>query len=87
MQTRLNERMIEYRVFFAASHKGEPGQIREHGSCPILPIEPEQSALLWELVRREVTRDRRERLSQFLPISTVAAVAKRAEPTFSCGPG
>ena len=41
VQTCLNERMIEHRVVFAAGHKGEPGQVREHGPGAILAVEPE----------------------------------------------
>jgi hypothetical protein len=70
--SRLDERMIEHRVVFAASHKGEPGQISEDGSCPILPIEPEQSALLWELVCREIATEGTEALAQFRSVATVA---------------
>jgi hypothetical protein len=85
VQTRLDQRMIEYRVLFATRHEGETGQISEHGSRPILSIESQQGACLWKLVRREVTRDGRERLAQFLPVAAVAAVAKRAEPLVAMG--
>jgi hypothetical protein len=37
--------MIEHRVLLAASHKGETGQIGEHGSGPILAKDMEQSTL------------------------------------------
>jgi len=43
MQTRLDERVIEHRVLFAASHEGEAREIAEYGPCAILPIEPEQA--------------------------------------------
>ena len=43
MQTRLDERVIEHRVLFAASHEGEAREITEYGPCAILPIEPEQA--------------------------------------------
>ncbi len=86
MQTRLDEGMIEHRVLFAPGHEREASEIGEHGSRAILPVEPEQSALLWELVRREIPTDGGEALAQFRSVATVAAVAKRAEPTFSYGP-
>src|SRR6266568_7778459 len=86
VQTRLDERMIEYRVLFAAGHIGEAGQVGENSPGAILSVEAEQGARLWELMRREVATNGREALTQFLSITTVASVAKRAEPTFSCGP-
>jgi hypothetical protein len=63
LQARLDEGMIEDAVLFTPRHKREANQIREDGPCAILPIEPQQSALFRELIRREVTRDRRKRLS------------------------
>ena len=85
VQTRLNERMIEHRVVFAAGHKGETSHVGEHGPGAILSIEPEQGALLGELVCREIATDGREALAQFRSVATVAAVAKRAEPLESGG--
>ena len=60
MQTRLNERMIEHGVVFAAGHKGETSHVGEHGPGAILSIEPQQGALLGELVCREIATDGRE---------------------------
>jgi hypothetical protein len=54
MQTRLDKRVIEHRVVFAADHEREASQIAEDGSGPILPVEPEQGSPLWDLVRREI---------------------------------
>ena len=85
LQARLDEGVIEDAVLFAPRNIREANQIREDGPRAILPIEAQQSALLRELIRREVTRDRRQRLSQFRSVVTVAPVAKRAEPTFSYG--
>src|SRR5205085_2906170 len=85
VQTRLNERMIEHGVVFAAGHKGETSHVGEHGPGAILSIEPEQSALLWQLVCREIATDGREALAQFRSVATVAAVAKRAEPLEAVG--
>jgi hypothetical protein len=85
VQTRLDLRMIEGGVLFAARHKSEPGQVSEYGPSAVLAKDMQQGAFWQELVRREVARDSCERLSQFLPIPPVAAVAKRTEPTFSCG--
>jgi hypothetical protein len=79
--------MIEHRVVFAAGNIGEPSHVGEHGPGAILSIEPEQGALLWELVGREIAPDGSEALAQFRSVATVAAVAKRAEPTFNCEPG
>ncbi len=87
VQTRLDERMIKHGVLFATGHKGEASQVGQHGPGAILSIEPEEGEPLWELVRREVARDRREGLAQFRSVATVAPVAKRAEPTFNYGPG
>src|SRR5260370_41518384 len=52
----------------------------KHGPGAILPIEPQQGALLRELVRSEVATDGREGLTQFRPVEPVASGAKRAEP-------
>src|SRR5512135_2454434 len=41
VQTRLDQRVIEYAVVFAASDKGEPRHIREYGPGAILPVEPQ----------------------------------------------
>ena len=57
MQTRLDQRMIEHGVLLAAGHKGEAGQISEHGPGPILAVEPKQGACRRELVRREIPTD------------------------------
>ncbi len=80
VQTRLNERMIEGRVVFAASRKSEPGQISEHSSSAILAVEPKQSAFLGKLICPEIATNGHERLAQFLPVATVAPIAKGAEP-------
>jgi hypothetical protein len=40
VQTRLDERMIEHRVLFAARYKGETSQVCQHGPRAILAIEP-----------------------------------------------
>ena len=87
VQTRLDERMIEHGVLFAARNIGEASQVSQHGPGAILSIEPEEGEPLWELVRREGARDRREGLAQFRSVATVAPVAKRAEPTFNYGSG
>ena len=85
MQTRLDERMIEHRVLFPAGDKGEASQVGEHSPGAILSIEPEQGAFPRELVRREVARDGREALTQFLPVAPVASIAKRTEPVVAMG--
>src|SRR5579875_526816 len=54
-------------------------------SLRIAWVEPEQGALLWELVRREIPIDGREALSQFCSVAPVAAIAKRAEPLEAVG--
>src|SRR5712691_5059270 len=80
VQTRLNERMIDYRVIFATSHEGEASQVRQRSSRAILSIEPEQGVLVWELVLREIPTKSRQALTQFLPIPPVTFVPKTAEP-------
>src|SRR6266516_50397 len=84
-QTRLHERMIEHGVLFAAHHEREACQIRQHGPGAVLPIEPEEGALLRKLVGSEVATDGREGLTKFLPVESVASVAKRAEPLVGVG--
>jgi hypothetical protein len=85
MQTCLHEWMIEYAVLFAARHKGEPGQVSEHSPSAVLSIKPEQGALRQKLVCGKVARNRREALTQFLPIAAVTPIAKRAEPLKTVG--
>src|SRR5260221_4539273 len=85
VQTRLNKRMIEHGVFFAASHEGKTGQIAEHRPGAILAVEPEQAACLWELVRRKIATNGCQTLTQFHPVATIASVAKRAEPLEGVG--
>ena len=77
--------MIKSAVLFAARHEGKAGQVREHRPGAVLAKDMEQGAFRQELVRREVARDGGERLAQLLSVPPVAAVAKRTEPTFSCG--
>jgi hypothetical protein len=72
--------MIEDRVIFATSHKGEASQVRQRSSRAILSIEPEQGVLVWELVLREIPTKSRQALTQFLPIPPVTFVPKTAEP-------
>jgi hypothetical protein len=85
VQTRLDQRMIEGGVLFATGHKREPSQISEHGSCPILTVEPEQGVCLWKLLCREIPTDSGEALAQFRSVQPIAPIAKRAEPTFNWG--
>ena len=54
MQTRLDQRVIEYAVVFAASDKGEPRHIREYGPGAILPVEPQQRAFVWKVVGPQI---------------------------------
>jgi hypothetical protein len=51
MQTRLDLRMIKGGVVFAARHKRESSQVREHSPSAVLAVEPEQGAFRQELVR------------------------------------
>src|SRR5712691_2923656 len=85
VQTRLNERMIQHAVLFATGHKGKASHIGEHSPGAILAVEPQQGALLWDLVRCEVARNRCETLAQFLSVASVAPVAKTAEPLETVG--
>src|SRR5260370_41375756 len=79
-QTRLDVGLSEYRVVFAAGDKGEVGHICEHRPGAILSVEPKQGTRLWEVVRGEIARDRRECLAQFRSVASVASIAKTAEP-------
>ena len=76
MQARLDEWMIEDAVLLATSHKRKPGQIREHGSGPILTIEPQQGTRRVELIRCEIATDGGESLAQLFPVSPIAPVAQ-----------
>src|ERR1700694_5842571 len=77
VQARWDERVIEDGVLFPSCHESETSQVGEDRSGPILAIEPEQGTRLWDLMRGEVARDRRFALTQFLPVATVAPIAKR----------
>jgi hypothetical protein len=79
--------MIEHGVLFAAGHKAEASQVCKHSPRAILSVEPQQGALLRELVRSEIATNGRESLAQFHSVASVASIPKRAEPTFNCGPG
>ncbi len=51
----------------------------------ILAIEPQQSALFRELVRRKVATNGHESLAQFRSVASVASIPKRAEPLVAVG--
>jgi len=85
VQTRLDERVIEYRVVFAARHEGEASQVRKHSPSAILSIQPEQGALRLDLVCNKVATEGREGLAQFHSVESVASIAKRAEPLGTVG--
>ena len=72
VQTRLHKRMIQYGVVFATGHKREPSQVGEHSTGAILPIEPDQGALLLHLVCSKVTTDSRQSLAEFFSVEPVA---------------
>ena len=80
MQTRLDLRLIEGGVLFAAGHKRKASYIGEHSSRAILPVEPQQRVFLRKVVGSQIPANGGEPLAQFLPISPIASVAKRAEP-------
>jgi hypothetical protein len=77
--------MIQHGVLFAAHHEGEARQICKHGPGAILPIQPQQGALLRELLRSEGATDGPEGLAQFRPVEPVASVAKGVEPLVAVG--
>ncbi len=83
MQPRLDQRMVKHAVLFAAGHKRETGYIGEHGSGAILAVEPQQRARRFELIRREIATNGCKSLAQFLPVASVPAVAKTAEPVIA----
>jgi hypothetical protein len=80
VQPRLNQRMIEQVIVFATGHKREPSHIGEHGPIAILPIEAQQHARSFELIRRQIPADGHKSLAQFFLISPIPAVAETAEP-------
>jgi hypothetical protein len=45
MQARLDQRMIEDGVLFAARHEGEPSEVREDRPVTILAVKPQQGPL------------------------------------------
>lgn len=85
MQARLDLWMIKDTVLFAARHKREADQVREHRSRAILAIEPEEGLCMRKLVGCQIATDGSERLAQFLPLAPVTAVAKGAEPVETVG--
>ena len=85
MQTRLHKRMIQHGVVFATHHEGEACQIGEHRPGAILPIEPDQRALLLQLVCCQVPTDGCQSLAEFFSVEPVAAVPKRTEPLIAVG--
>src|SRR6516164_7590253 len=72
--------MIEHGVVFAAHYERKTSQIGQDGPGAILPIEPQQSVFLRELIGSEVATDGCQGLAQFFSVEPVAAVAKRTEP-------
>jgi hypothetical protein len=85
METRLDERVIEDRVIFAARDKGEASHISKHCPRAILAKDMQQSMDLWEIMRGEIARGRRECLAQFRSITSVASVPETAEPVITMG--
>ncbi len=85
VQTRLDKRMIEYRVLLASGHESEASEIGEHSPRAILSVEPEQGALLRKLERRQISTNGRESLAQFRAVESVASVSKTAEPVETVG--
>src|SRR5258708_37684040 len=81
VQTRLNERVVEHGVLFAAGHKHEASEIGEDRPCAILAVEPQQGARLRMLVRGEVARDHRKSLAHNRAVSIVYTLAPYAVPS------
>jgi len=75
MQTRLDERVIEHRVLFAASHEGEAREIAEYGPCAILPIKPEQATE--SFVSGRLSRSSRKSVRKAATGASVSAAKKR----------
>ena len=80
VQPRLDLRMIEQVVVFATAHKRKPCHIGDHGPIAILPIQPQQRARSFELIRRQIPANGGERLAQFFPIPPVPSIPETAEP-------
>lgn len=58
-----------------------PDSLRDH----VPGIEPEQRARSVEVIRRQILANGHESLTQFFPIASIPAVAKRAEPGVAMG--
>src|SRR6266566_4851922 len=70
----------QHGIVLAAHHERKASQIGDDGTRPILSIQTEQGARLWELVRSKLAPDCRARAMQFLPVEPSASIAERAEP-------
>src|SRR5260370_442611 len=80
VQTRLNERVVEHGVLFAAGHKHEASEIGEDTPCPICAGGPQRGARVGRRVRGGVGRHRRKSRAHPGAVAPVAAVAKTPEP-------
>jgi len=63
----------------------KPARSESTAPVPYWPSSREPSACLRKLGRSEVARNRRETLTQFLPVATVPPIPERAEPLETVG--
>jgi hypothetical protein len=84
-EAQLDLRAIQQRIVFAAQHVGQPGQVDQHRSGPILPIQAQDGAFRRELGGLHIALYRFHGPAQFRPVLAVAGVAKGAEPLVGMG--
>ena len=85
MQAGLDRGAIQHGRVLAAPHARKASQIGDAGTRPLVSIQPQQGALLRELVQSLGATDGPEGLAQVRPGAPVAAVATGAEPLVAVG--
>ena len=85
VQTALDLGPIQHAVIFAAHDEQEACQIGDDGPCPVLPIQPYQGADRRKMVRLQIALNSGQPSAQFLPVTSIAAVAEAAEPVVTMG--
>jgi hypothetical protein len=85
MQTALDLWPIYYGVIFPAHDEREVCQISDDSSRPILPIQSQQGAARRKMMGLQIPPNGSQRPAQFLPVESIAFVAKTAEPLGAMG--
>jgi hypothetical protein len=80
MQTALDRLLIQNGVIFPAHDEREACQIGDDGPRPILSIQPQKGADRRKMVGIQIASDGSQPPAQFLPVASIAFVAKTAEP-------